>query len=490
MKKSSFALATVAVLVAAWAGGAWYSGKVLQEKYPEYIRNNNEKVAANYNVAFHGIYRFEVKNVKLERNFFSTEIEDHLIVTDLEENKQYIFPFKTTAEHGPLPLSRLSSLKLTPVLTAARSELAENPSISELFKASKGVAPYSGNFSISYGGQIQQTSTIAAFDYNNEQISVNSTPIHIESDTNQDGIGLIKLQLDKWVSTVPATEYNDNYEKISVKRTLTFENVTLDSDLKPTNWKYIPNGKQLFNIGLVNINDEADEAVEGYTPANTQLKNVRLDYNTTLNNDFVDYRINNSIESLTAQGENFGQIDLNLNLGHLSAEYLNQGIEAFTNPNPKQQEEQVTAAGLSLLQHQPTFSIQLFKLKNSAGENQLTFDLAFAKVDQQAALMQGKFLSLFDKLEMNANINRQSAEVFSTSISKLDGVENPEAAAKAELDAALQEAVAQNALTTDDNGATYQSKLILENGELKFNGEVIPEEAIAQTLMMILMGGL
>lgn len=486
MKKSSFAIGAIAVLVAAWAGGTWYSGKVLQEKYPEYIKNNNEKVAANYNAAFHGIYRFEVKNVKLERSFFSTEIEDQLVVTDLEENKQYIFPFKTTAEHGPLPLSRLSSLKLTPVLTAGHSELAEDPSISELFKASKGVAPYSGDFSISYGGQIQQTSTIAAFDYNNEQISVNSTPIHIESDTNQDGIGLIKLQLEKWVSTVPATEYNDNYQEISVKRTLTFENVSLDSNLKPTTWNYIPNGKQLFTVGLINI---SDEAVESYTPANTQLKNVRLDYVTDFAANFVDYRLNNSIESLVVQGENFGQIDFNLNLGHLSPEHLNQAIEAFANQDLKQQEQQLTAAGLGLLQHQPTFSIQPLKLKNSAGENQLTFDLAFANVDQQTALAQGKFLSLFDKLEMNANINRQSADAFAASITKLEGEENPETAAKAEMDEAFQQAVAQNALTTNDNGASYQSKLILENGELKFNGEVIPEEAIAQTLMMMFMGG-
>ncbi|MGR3807665.1 YdgA family protein [Pasteurella testudinis] len=486
MKKSSLAIGVVAALVAAWIGGSWYSGKVLQDKYPEYISNANQNVAANYNVAFHGVYRFEVKNTKLERSLFSTEIEDQLIVTDLSDNSQLVFPFKTTAEHGPLPLSRLSKLKLIPVLTSAHSELAEDPSIGELFKASKGIAPYSGDFTISYGGQIQQNSTIAAFDYRNAEISINSTPIQIKSDTNQDGVGLIKLQLDKWVSTLPANEFNDQYQAITVNRTITFDNVTLDSDLKPTDWKYVPIGKQVFDIGLISV---TDEAVEGYTPDNVQLKNLKLDYETVISSGFADYRLNNSIESLVVQGENLGQVDFNFNLGHLSPEYLNQGIAAFTNPNPDEQEKQLTAAGLGLLKYQPTFSIQPLKLKNSAGENQLTFDLAFSNADQQAALMQGKFLSLFDKLEMNANLNRQSAEVFGTSISRLDGVENPETAAKAELDAALQEAVAQNALTTNDNGATYQSKLILENGELKFNGQVIPEQEIAQALMMIFMGG-
>ncbi|KAE9525507.1 YdgA family protein [Testudinibacter aquarius] len=486
MKKSSLALGAIAVLVAAWAGGTWYSGKALEQKYPEYIALANERVTSGYNNVAHGNYHLEIKNTKLERGFFSTQIEDQVIITDLKDNSQLILPFKSTAEHGPLPLSRLTSLKLMPVLADAHSEMTEDPSISEVFKASKGVAPYSGDFSISYSGQIKQNSTIAAFDYSNEQFSINSTPIYIESDTNQEGVGLLKMRLEKWVSTLQVDEFNERYQPITVNRTLTFNNVTLNSDLSPTDFKYVPSGKQRFDIGLISI---ADAAATDYAAENIELKNVRFDYDTNVNAQFADYRLNNSIEALSINGENFGQIDFNLNLGHLAAAELNQVVEAFTNPDLEQQQAQLNEAGLKLLQQQPTLAIQPLRLKNSAGENQLTFDLVFSKADQQAALMQGKILSLFDKLEMNANVNRQSAQMLMTSSAKLDGIENPEQYAESELNQSLEEAVQQKMLVSNDNGANYQSKLILENGELKLNGEVIPEESIAQTLLFMFMGG-
>ena len=110
-------------------------------------------------------------------------------------------------------------------MTAAKTEILEDPSISELFKASKGVTPLSSQFTISYSEQIQQKTTIAAFDYQQDDLVINSTPIQIESDTNKQGVGLIKLDLDHFTLSANATKWNNQYEEIQVKRDLTLHKV-------------------------------------------------------------------------------------------------------------------------------------------------------------------------------------------------------------------------------------------------------------------------
>lgn len=70
MKKSSLAIGVVAVLVAAWAGGTWYSGKILEQKYPDYIKTGNENIHSSYSAALGENIKLEVKNVRFERGFF------------------------------------------------------------------------------------------------------------------------------------------------------------------------------------------------------------------------------------------------------------------------------------------------------------------------------------------------------------------------------------------------------------------------------------
>ncbi|MGR6980959.1 YdgA family protein [Testudinibacter sp. P27/CKL/0425] len=496
MKKSSLALGAVAVLVATWAGGTWYSGKILEEKYPEYVQQANEETFKQL-VGYE--YQFEVKNTKLARSFFSTEIEDQLIITHRTNNKQYIIPFKTIAEHGPLPLSRLTSLRLAPVMTSAHSEIIEDPSITELFKASKGVAPLSSDFTISYNQQITQHSTFAALDYQNDDFSIDSSEINIEADTNQKGVGLIKAKMDKLNVTDLVQDFDRNYQKIYLKRTIQAENIDLNSDLKPSEWEFIPSGKQLFSIDNIKITEQSvKDSSESKMIAD--LRALRFNYATKLNGEFADISLNNQLNEVYIGGEALGKIEFNIDLNHLKAEPLNQIMEIYSQGqivNQHQLEQQLAAPGLALLQNQPEIRLQPFSLTNNKGENKLTLDLGLSKADPSATLMQGKILSLFDKLELNADISKPAVEQFLTSMVNIEINNDPSVPEyqaeqleylKADMEQQFADAIQQKILVTSDNQA-YQSKLILENGELKLNGEVIPEENIAQALMMLFMGG-
>lgn len=471
MKKSSLAVGAVAVLAAVWAGGAWYSGKVLEDKYPTYIAQSNTSMAA---VLVNHEYRLEIKNTKLERGFFSTELEDQLIVTRLSDNKQYIVPFKSVAEHGPFPLSRLASLRLTPVMTAAHSEMIEHPSIAEVFKASNGAAPLSSDFTVSYSGQIKQHSTIAAFNYQDEAGSINSSEGKIETDTNEKGVGLVKVELDKL-----------NFTSAQDDRTLTLNKLNLYSDLKPSDWEFISIGKQQLSVDTL-----AFKSVE--EQLDFDLRNIKLDYSAALSGDFLDIRLNNQVDSLNVNQQALGNLTFNLDLNHLKTDALNQILEIYqTESNPNALQQKIAPLGLTLLQNQPAIHLQPFSVKNNAGENKLTFDLAMSKEDPSAMLMQGKILSLFDKLELNADLEKPAAEQLLLALDQIDTQPMSEqeiADFKRELAAQLDNAVQQKTLVSSDN-QKYQAKLILENGELKLNGEVIPEQNIAQALMMLFMGG-
>ncbi|KGQ69771.1 hypothetical protein OA57_09020 [Chelonobacter oris] len=471
MKKSSLAIATIAVIAAAWAGGTWYSGKVLEEKYPLYIQQNNER---NANFLLNGEYRLELKNAKLVRGFFTTELEDRLIITKLSDNTQYVIPFKSVAEHGPFPLSRLTSLRLAPVMTAAHSEISEDPSIADLFKASKGIPPIVSDFTISYSGQLKQHTTIAAFDYQDADITLNSTQAKIESDTNQKGIGLVKIALDK-LNLNLATKGN----------ALTLNKLNVHSDLTPTSWEFLPSGKQIITL-------ESLDSQSANGEKKVELRNIKLDYNTALSGDFADFTFKNSVESVTFNQQPLGNIELNVALNHLKAETVNQMAEiAGKETNPDIVEQQLSSLGLTLLQNQPALHIQPFNLKNSAGENKLTFDVALSKEDPSVGLMQGKILSLFDQLTLNADISKPATEQLLLSVAQIGSSiplsEQEITNLKFNLESELDKSVQQNILSTSDN-QHYQSKLILENGELKLNGEVIPEKDIAQSLLMIIMG--
>ena len=304
---------------------------------------------------------------------------------------------------------------------------------------------------------------------------------------------MIKLDLDHFTLSANATKWNNQYEEIQVKRDLTLHKVKLNSDLTPSKWRYVPSGKQLITIESFELKEEP---VENYQPLNISLKNILLDYDTTLSGDNVNYVLNNNIDEVSIRDQNLGKLVFNLGLGHLNAENLNNMMEAYTQKynNPDEQQQKLSESGLALLKNQPTLSLQPFSLKNNAGENKLALDLAMSKEDPSAVLMQGKILSLFDKFEFNADVNKAAAEQFLISQEIIDHATPAEQLAevsaeiKADLAQQLESAVQQKTLVTSDN-QNYQSKLILENGQLKLNGEVIPEEAIAHTLLFMFMGG-
>lgn len=462
MKKSSLAIGLIGILAASWIGGTWYSGKLLEEKYPTYLAQANTHNIA----ALTDQYHLEIKNTKLVRGLFSTELEDQLIITRLSDNKQYIVPFSSVVEHGPLPLSRLTSLQLMPVMAAAHTEMIEHPSIADIFEASNGIAPLISDITVGYDQHVEQDATIAALNYQKNDISINSSTGKINTEINKNGMGLVQFDIDK-------LDLGSMQEKVS----LALHKLKLHSELQPNEWEYISTGNLSINLESLAFKSIDDHRI-GF-----DLHNINLGSHSVLSGDFLDIGLNYQIDSISINQQALGNLIVNWDLNHLKAETLNQIVELYSTADLTQQniDQKEKDLGLSLLQDQPAFHIQPFSLKNDVGENKLTLDLTISK-DVLTMLMSGNVTSLFDQFELKIDLNKPAIEQLIATFAHISFLSPDESTdLKYHLASKLNQGVQQKIFITHDD-QHYQSKLWIENGELKLNGEIVPKEVIISLL--------
>ena len=143
-------------------------------------------------------------------------------------------------------------------------------------------------------------------------------------------------------------------------------------------------------------------------------------------------------------------------------------------------------SGLELLQNQPHFVIKPLSLTNESGKISADLNINLASADFAAA-MQGKILSLFKELSFNFTADKAALTNLLVIGEQVSGTSKEEAEkwAKTEIEEMVASGVQQQAIV--DNGQSISTSLILENNELKFNGNVIPEEHLGMFLLGLMM---
>ena len=82
---------------------------------------------------------------------------------------------------------------------------------------------------------------------------------------------------------------------------------------------------------------------------------------------------------------------------------------------------------------------------------------------------------------MHIHVDKATAEKILTQFSP----EEDKALIKAQMEEQAKQAAAQNIVVNNDKNVTLA--LVLEKGELKLNGQVIPEEQVQGVLFMLIM---
>jgi len=129
--------------------GAWYTGTRLEGVLQDAIAQANTQMAQSGRNA-DGSPQFSAELVSLDRHLFSSTAHYRLNV-QLPHAQPAHFLLVDHIEHGPLPLSRLLTLRLAPVMAASNTELENSPDSAKWFAMNNGQAPVKGRSVIHYG---------------------------------------------------------------------------------------------------------------------------------------------------------------------------------------------------------------------------------------------------------------------------------------------------------------------------------------------------
>ncbi|WP_347903122.1 YdgA family protein [Pseudomonas purpurea] len=151
MNKSAGVLLGIVVAIGAIsAGGAWYTGTKLEGVLQASIADANKELKEAL-IGSDGAMTVEL--VSLDRKLFSSTAHYRLKGQGAmfgEDPAGVELLFVDRIEHGPLPLSRLTSLKLMPVMATSHYELEKTPLTEKWFALTKDAAPLKGMVSIGY----------------------------------------------------------------------------------------------------------------------------------------------------------------------------------------------------------------------------------------------------------------------------------------------------------------------------------------------------
>jgi uncharacterized protein YdgA (DUF945 family) len=150
MKKSvNIALGVVVVAGALITAGAWYTGKRLEGVLGDAVQQGNQQIQAAF-VGHEGSASVEL--LSLDRHFFTSIAHYKFTFQNprFNDGQPVELLFVDNIEHGPLPWTRVKSLKLVPVMAASNMTLEKNAFSEKWFAMTNGQPPLNGQFSMGY----------------------------------------------------------------------------------------------------------------------------------------------------------------------------------------------------------------------------------------------------------------------------------------------------------------------------------------------------
>ena len=472
MKKSTLAVGVIVALGAVWLGGAWYTGKVAEEEYVHQFELLNQNIQQSFSAKGLSV---EFSHVAIERGLLSSKTRYDIVVKDPNKPESvFTLPFEGTLYHGPLPVNQLSQFNFTPTMFASVDKLTKNDKTTKWFAAAKGESPLSVSTSMNYQRQGKAKINFAPFETSVEKGVWQVGDVNLSVDFSQKGIQQAHLALS-----------NIAYQEANARLRLKFNNINAMAEYQPIKeWDLLFTGQQWISGGEMYIEEEDTQDKTNHLA----IKNWKIDLNTVRKEAFLDLTMNLKLDGTQLNQIHFGDLNLNTAFNHLDGETLNQVLHAKF---AQIEDAPLTDAEIALIRKffdlQPHFILRP-TLSNSAGKLTTDIDVAVATSDLSSTLSTGKIFKLFRHFIFKIDANKAALIETLTAAEQLSSkLDKEEAARIAEMkiNDGLKTPVQQGILV--DDGKQVKLDLVLENGELKLNGKVIPEEQVASILFLAAM---
>lgn len=490
MKKSKVTIGAIAVLGAAWVGGTWFTGQKAETEYQRQIDQANQKFQA---LGFSEEFKVEFKNKQFERGFFSSQVEDEVVISLPKEEKQWTIPFSTTLYHGPLPLNQLAKFNLMPAMFSLEGSIGKNETTQPLFDAIKSDKPIQYQSSTSYGLTTKGGLKVIGgefIDPKSDQNKLTWSDMAFDFDVNQDFSGIYDTSIEHLLFETKNLSGEDNLKSAKFQ----WKGIKSSTTFAPTKWAYLYTGKGTSSIESM----EMTNLDQNGTSMSFVEKGVKVTSEVSLDGDFLSLKGTNDIGSLIIDGKDLGKITYNLEFNHIEPNAVNSLIESFVTVfklavNSIEEQENLDEFvnqifsdwakqhGMAIFNNQPQIKLSPLSISDNQGKVALNLDIALAK-DPKFDFMRGNLYQQFTDFAVDIQVDKATAENLMMKFAP----EEEKASIKARIEEMAAEAAIKGIAVNNEKSVTM--KLLLENGELKLNGQSVPEEQVQGVLFMLLMG--
>lgn len=500
MKKSTIALGVIVALGAASVGGAWFTGQKAESEYLRQIEQANQQFQTlNLSDSVKLIY----KNKQFERGFFTSQVEDEVVISLPKEGKVWTIPLSTKLYHGPFPLDQLAKFNLVPTMYSAQGVVGKNESTQPLFDFLKSDKPIQYRAATSYALNTKGAVELAGGEFadpNNPESKIAWSNINWGFDFGKDLTGKYNMTLDELSlnliedadADAGGEEEADEVSFESMK--MKMKGMKIDGSFTPTKWNYLYAAKATSSTDYFEMNGVYHD---GSTTSVIE-KGIKGTSDISLNGDFLNVKSENSLDSLSIDGKELGKLTYNSELNHIEANAANALIEAFVDilkATPEADEEEYDSVvamimdnwlekhGMAIFNNQPQIKLNPIAISDKQGKLALDLNVALAP-NPEFDLMREGLYKQFTDFAINFQLDKASAE----NLVKTFAPEGESVNAAEAVEKFAQEGASSGMLVNGDRSVTMQ--LVLENGGLKLNGQPIPEEQARNALMMLAIGAM
>jgi uncharacterized protein YdgA (DUF945 family) len=491
MNKSAGVLLGIVVAIGAIsAGGAWFTGTKIEGVLNTSLADANKQLQAAL-VGYKGTASLEL--VSLERHVFSSTAHYRLKGEgEMFGEAPVELLFVDHIEHGPLPFSRLMSLKWLPVMATSHYELEKTPLTEKWFAAAKDSSPLKGVVNIGYdnatNGTLELLPLETALD-DKSSLKFSGLKVDVAASAQAQ-----KVKADGYMDSLKLTTVSEDQAPVQVE----LNGLTLASNLTKSTYGYYT-GDNTVELSNSKTTYGAKQSVLGFKKF--EMKNHTEESGTSASGR-ADYKIG----EVSLNGKTVGSAQMALSLKNLDIPstmvlmqiyqtklqpYEQAAAEAAEAGQPvpelsltEAEEAQLKTNLEQLLAAGPQVALENLSFNTSNGQSKANLVLDLTKpqsIDLPADQLVRQLIALLD---FNLQVSKPMLVDVLTVQSQIDGqtdakLISDQATATADMFSSM--AVGSQLAKLDGNNIV--TKLHYANNQVDFNGQKMTLEEFVGFVM-------
>ncbi len=489
MKKTTLAIAVPLAVVGVAIAGAWYTGTRVEEEVTRDIGEINASIQQT------GL-PVSLTLLGIERGVFSSTARYQVSITggtiaEKAGDEAKTLVFSDHIEHGPFPLSRLTSGKLMPVMAQSNFALEQTPIIAPLFEAAGGKAPFTGTVAIHYGQSRDTVLETAALQFTQSDSSLRVSPGKLSIFTSGSA-----MRSEGHLAEVDAT-FIQAPTGLPVRFAL--RDLRLDGDQK-IDADGFTTGPSSMSI----------ESVQGGVKDGAEIFAMRKIVGESVlkrsEKGLLDQTANYRIGTIAMKGKELGSLKLGISAHNLDGAVIKTLADAYRkitfagfkdDDDAKaliaEQIDVLQSQALSLLDNSPTLALDELSLQTAHGSARVSLTVDLCKPDLNAGAPAAIVQSALAGLKADVKVDKALIGDLAASagMGGRHGSEKTDPAALKQASDATAEMFSGMALRSNWvrlEGDSLTSSLSYANSQITFNGQAMSIEQFADTVGLP-MGG-